>query len=445
MTKVPVGRSIAHAYEFLFGRFFQIIGTAWLPALVYGVGYYLVLEHAQAWVNSGDPASLMRMGGLVVLALLAAVLIHAVIAVSLTQEALGVRKDLTLAHFVVGPRELRLFFGLLLYFLLFAVLYTLVVVVCFGLVMAAQKYGAGLAPNLILHGSPAAVVGAAAIAAIVLAWFWLSMLRLLFLLAPIASVEHRLRLGRAWQLTRGSTFRTFIVLVVVFVPVMIVAWTANRFVLHIGPMTALQPHADPMAVLTQVLAFYGANAGSLAIVAGGLAVLNGALLAGASAAAYRTLTHHEEAEPEDDTPLVAPLLVAEEPRHGEDGHGAHNETVAHDEHHGNGGHDDHHRDHHADHHDAQGEEAGHDDHHGHSEGHGDSHAHSDGGTDSGHGGHAHADAHGTGAHGDGDHQDDHDHGGDGNGDHQHDDHDQNGLDHDARGHGRHHEPEARAA
>ena len=206
MTRVPVGRSIAHAYEFLFGRFFQIIGTAWLPALVYGVGYYLVLIHAQAWVNIGDPASLVRTAGLVVLALLSAVLIHAVIAISLTQEALGVRKDLTLAHFVVGPRELRLFFGLLRYFLLFAVLYALVIAACFGLVFVARKYGAGVAPNLMLQGRSAAVVGAAAVAFVVLAGFWASMVRLLFLLAPIASVEHRLRLGRAWQLTKKLLF-----------------------------------------------------------------------------------------------------------------------------------------------------------------------------------------------------------------------------------------------
>ncbi|MEJ0044143.1 MAG: hypothetical protein WDM81_18875 [Rhizomicrobium sp.] len=47
MSKVPVGASIAHAYGFLFGRFFQIIGTAWVPALLYGLGYYVFLNALQ--------------------------------------------------------------------------------------------------------------------------------------------------------------------------------------------------------------------------------------------------------------------------------------------------------------------------------------------------------------------------------------------------------------
>jgi hypothetical protein len=415
MTRVPVGRSIAHAYAFLFGRFFQIIGIAWLPALVYGVGYYIVLANAQAWVNIGDPASAARTAGFALAALLAATLIHAVIAVSLTQEALGIRKDLTLAHLVIGPRELRLFFGLLLYFLLFAVLYTLVVAACVGLLFVARKYGDGLAPNLALQGRPIVVVGAAAIAFIVLAWFWLSMLRLLFLLAPIASVEHRLRLARAWQLTRGSTLRTFLVFVVVFVPVMIVAWATNRFVLHIDAITGLQPHANPMAVVTRVLEFYSANAGSLALISAGLAVLNAALLAGASAAAYRTVTHHEEAEPEDDTALVAPLLLAEEPHHGGEPLVTPVENRdRHDDHHG-----------HQPVHDGQSERTDHghhDEDHASSESHG-AHGHGDG--DAAHGTHGsdpheeHGDAH-TKDHDHGGHEhDSQGHGGDGHGDHGH--------------------------
>jgi hypothetical protein len=300
---------------------------------------------------------------------------------------------------------------LLLYFLLFAVLYTIVVAACVGLLFVARNYGAGLAPNLAFHGRSAAVVGAAAIALVVLAWFWLSMLRLLFLLAPIASVEHRLRLSRAWQLTGGSTLRTFIVLVVVFLPVMIVAWAANRFVLHIGTI-GLQPHATPMEVVTHVLAFYGANAGSLALISAALAVLNGALLAGASAAAYRTVTHHEEAEPEDDAALVAPLLLAEEPHPVDDRHLEPDHAVAPVAQHG---HDHDNRDH-ADV-DPDDEHGRTDDNHGH--GDADSmpqgaHSHADGNVaHDGHGHEAHADqAHAHedhSAHGEGHHHHDGEH------------------------------------
>jgi hypothetical protein len=331
MEKVPVGRSIAHAYEFLFGRFFQIIGTAWLPAVLYGAGYFVLLSNAQTWVNVSDPGSQARTAGIVLGFLLVATLVHAVIAISLTQEALGVRKDLTLAHLVVGPRELRLFFGFVRYYVLFAVLYALVLALCFGAVFAARKYGAGLAPKFALHGTPVAVLAAGAFAIILLVWFWLSMLRLLFLLAPVASVEHKLRLSRAWELTRGSTLRTFIVLVVVFLPVGIAAWAANRYMLAPVAMGS-PPHGKPAEMLAHILQFYGANALPLAALSGVLAIVNGALLAGASAAAYRTVTHHEDPEPEDDVALVTPLLVPEAPQHADNDHDGHGQSVAVDGH-----------------------------------------------------------------------------------------------------------------
>src|ERR1700744_1598661 len=100
MSKVPVGASIAHAYEFLFGRFFQNIGTAWLPAMLYGLGYYVfVFSMPQTAPMHGQSSA--AIGGILGLSLTAFVfflVIRAVIAISLTQEALGVRKDLTLAH-----------------------------------------------------------------------------------------------------------------------------------------------------------------------------------------------------------------------------------------------------------------------------------------------------------------------------------------------------------
>jgi len=343
MTKVPVGRSIAHAYEFLFGRFFQIIGIAWLPAVLYAVGCYFALSNVQAWVNLSDPAAIGRTGGILLCYALLATLIRAVIAISLTQDALGIRKDITLAHFVVGPRELRLFLGLLLFYLLFAVLYAVVLAISFGLLFAARKYGAGLAPNLALHGTPVAVVASALLAVALVAWFWLSMLRLLFLLAPVASVEHRLRLARAWELTRGSTLRTFAVVVAVFLPVMIATWAILRFGIHLDAMAA-QPHAKPAEALTHLLQLYSANAVPFVVLAGALAVLNGALFAGASAAAYRTLTNHEEPEPEDDVALVAPLLAADETHRTEDRHETETLVMPLEEEHALGVHDDGHGD-----------------------------------------------------------------------------------------------------
>jgi len=451
MSKVPVGASIAHAYEFLFGRFFQIIGTAWVPALLYGLGYFIFLGAFQP-LTPGQPPNAAAVAAFAVPALAAFaffLVIRSVLGISLTQEALGVRKDLTLAHFVIGPRELRLFFGYLRFYIVFFVLYIVVLAVSFGAVFLARRYGAGLLPKMAVGGKPVAVVAALALMVVLVIWFILSMIRLMFLLPPIASAEHRTRLSRAWSLTRGSTLRIFIVLIGTFLPAMIVIGVAVYYLIGPAEFTALgqafqhmKPGNPPLLAV-----FLSKHAPMLSLIVGVSTAINAALLAGASAAAYRTVTGHEDPELEDDAALVAPLLEPAEPHghheepavdhgHGDNGHGGHED-------HGHGGHDDHGHGGHEDHGHGHEEPSGHDDHaapeedHGHG-GHED-HGHGNGGHDDhGHGGH---DDHGHGGH------DDHGHGGhDSHGHHAHADHDESGHGHDGhRDHGQGHNGHDRAA
>ncbi|MEJ0024584.1 MAG: hypothetical protein WDN01_01040 [Rhizomicrobium sp.] len=465
MSKVPVGASIAHAYGFLFGRFFQIIGTAWVPALLYGLGYYVLLSALQFAKPMPGSAALAAVSALAGFAFF--IMIRSVLGISLTQEALGVRKDLTLAHFVIGPRELRLFFGYLRYYIVFILLYVAVLAVSFGAVFAAKKFGAGLLPAMAVGGTPIAVVAALALTVILAIWFVLSMLRLVFLLPPIASAEHRTRLVRAWALTRGSSLRILIVLIGTFLPAVIVFGAAAYYLIGPADFAALGQalHNFKPGTPPPLTAFFWAHADKLSLLTAIGTAVNGALLAGASAAAYRTVTGHEDPELEDDAALVAPLLAPveehghhEEPadhgHHEDHGHGGHEEPAGHDDHgHGDHGHDDHGHGGHEDHgHGGHEEPAGHDDH-----GHGghDDHGHDDHGNggghgheDHGHGGHEDHDDHGHGGHNDHGHSDDHggghdshgDHGGHGHDSHGHDNH---GHDH---GHGDHgHHAHGRAA
>ncbi|HXC54376.1 MAG TPA: hypothetical protein VNU97_03710 [Rhizomicrobium sp.] len=415
MEKVPVGRSVSHAYEFLFGRFFQIVGTAWLPALLYGLGSYYLLSNMQPWMplRGADAGTVVKTLGFALGTLAFALIIRSVVGISLTQEALGVRKDLTLAHFVVGPRELRLFFAMIRYYILFFVLYVVVIAICLGAMFAAKKYGAGLAPNLKLNGMPLATVAAALLCLVVTVWFALAMLRLQFLLPPVASVEHRTRLMRAWTLTRGSGWRVLLVYIGALLPVMVAAGIAAYFLL--GPNDLMNLMAEIRRARPgnppPIAPFYAAHAFVLAAFGTVLTILNGALLAGASAAAYRTTTGHEEPDAEDDAALVAPLLApvhADEPADHGHGHDDHGHGHGHGD--GHGGHDDH------------GHGGGHDD-HGHGGGHGDGHGHDaahGGGHDDGHG---HDDDDDDGDDHDDGHDDGHGHDGDhGHGDHGHGDH-----------------------
>ncbi len=397
MEKVPVGGSIAHAYEFLFGRFFQILGTAWLPALLYGLISYAYLLNMQQWPAHGaDVAMIVGTVCWLVAAGLVALAVRSVLGISLTQEAFGVRKDLTLAHFVIGPRELRLFFAQLRLILLALALYIVVIAISVAVVMAARTYGAGLAPKLSLLGMPIAVLAAVLLVVVLIAWYLLSMLRLAFILQAVASVEHKVRLLRAWQITRGSGWRIFFVYAITLLPFIIAAGVAGYYLIGPGDV------ANLMAAIAKakpgnpppVAAFYNSHAAALASIGGVLTIINGALLAGASAHAYRAVTGHEDPEPEDDAALVAPLLAPVEhhepsveplppvPDHGDNGHGDHGPI---DHAPSDGAHNDHHEDRAGQHDDQAGhgdgrEDEVHDETHGHESGHDHgSHGHDSGG------------------------------------------------------------------
>ena len=465
MNKVPVGASIAHAYEFLFGRFFQIIGTAWLPAVLYGLGIYVVLSgvHDVGPIHAAPPSTMAGIVGWGLLFAAFGVMIRSVLNVSLTQEAFGIRKDVVFAHFVIGPRELRLFFGYVRYYLLAILLYIVVIALCLGAAWLAKTYGA----KAVVSGHPIAGPIAIAVCVVLVVSFFLSMLRLFFMLAPVAAAEHRTRLGRAWAIGAGSTWRILFVCLGTFLPLWIAAGAAVYYL--IGPaafqqlvhaMQAAKPHdASPM------LEFYGAHAVPFAALSAVSSALAATLLAGASATAYRAVTGHEDPEPEDDAALVAPLLAPVEPVHHEEPAPHHEES--HDHGHSDNGHSDHghgHDDHgHTDHGHSDDHGHGHSEDHGHGDhGHGDhghghdAHAEDDdddddgdddshGDGDHGHGhddhGHGHGD-HGHGDHGHGSHADDHGHGGD---DHGHDDHGHGSHDDHGHGHGDGHHHHAAAS
>jgi hypothetical protein len=312
MHRVPVGASIAHAYEFLLQNLTNVLGTAWLPALTYAVGFYLFFQNMHAWmpVERQDLASAVLTGCTVVGAIVFTLMIRAVIGISLTQEALGVRKDFTLAHFVIGPRELRLFFGYVRFYLVALVVYLAVLAISVGAMYAAQHYGAGFMPAVKPFGFPLAVLGAALLTVVLFVWYVLAMLRLFFLLAAVASAEHHTRLAHAWSLTRHSTLRVLFVYLGTFLPLAAVAVIGLYFL--IGPdqwAAAFQAAAQQKAGAPSALApFYAAHAFVFAAAAGVLSLVGGALLAGAAAHAYRITTGHELAELEDDAALVAPLL-----------------------------------------------------------------------------------------------------------------------------------------
>ena len=308
MTKISVRHGIARAYGFLFGRLFQVLGLSWLPAVFYAVAATYLIERMSGAMQSAVPADAGLLGEYALFYLLALVTVTAflgaVIAVPLTREALGQRDEPVAAHFVVGPREARMFFALLRF-------YAVVIIASIGLAFAvgiAVTTAAHYVEVRHLHFDWAGIrfqiwlnLGAALIAAAV---FLIVAARLSFMLAPMAAAEKHVSLARAARMSRGNFWRiAFIYLVAGFPTTLLLLTCETSFgglemgkTLPSGMQAFYTVAPDHIAIFAAILAV-------------GLVVLQ-ALFAGASASAYDELA---DAGAYEASPVSTPASAFREP------------------------------------------------------------------------------------------------------------------------------------
>jgi len=327
MRRVSIGQSVSRAFEFLFGRFFQIVGLTWLPAAIYGGANYLRWQSVGHWMPVGQQTGLeLGQAVFVSLAMLAvALMVQSIAAVALTQEALGVRKDFALAHLVIGPREARLFGALVRFFAAFFVLYStwlLLTVLAIYEVRDLAGPGSAVAVATTVRGVALIPFGVGTLSLMLFVTLMLSIVRLGFFLAPIASVEETVTLTRSWELSRGSAWSLLAVVLSILLPVIAIASVAT-WLLAGGDLAVIARGvmADKTHGGAAVMNFEMAHALVLAFISAGIFALSAALQSGASAAAYRSVTGHEEGDRADDAALVVPLLApaTELPARADDG------------------------------------------------------------------------------------------------------------------------------
>jgi hypothetical protein len=287
MTNISVRHGIARAYGFLFGRLFQVLGLSWLPAVFYGVAATFLIQLMSKAMQSAVPADAGLLGEYALFYLVALVTVTAflgaVIAVPLAREALGQRDEPVAAHFVVGPREARMFFALLRFYAV-VVVASIALTFAVGIpVTAAAHYvearhlhfdWAGIRFQIWLN------LGAALVAAAV---FLILASRLSFMLAPMAAAEKHVGLARAGRLSRGNFWRIAFIYVVVGFPTALLLVTCETSFggLQMGKTLPSGMQAFYTVAPDHIAIF-------AAILATGLVVLQ-ALFAGASASAYDEL------------------------------------------------------------------------------------------------------------------------------------------------------------
>jgi hypothetical protein len=325
MAKIPVGKTIADAYGFAFGKFLTNVGIVWLPlALLLAAGWYFlppyfaaltdVMSHLKPVVlpNGATFVALNGMMGayrLAIIFYIAQVALAAQMMLGLTREAFGQRQGPAFAYLSVGPAFWRLFGAYLaVVVILLAVDYALVIAAVLVAAVAGIAGAAVVAIVNVADKTALAIVAGASIVALILAVAAAVLyirVRLTFLLTPAIVAEGKLTLARPWQLARGNFWRIVVIGIAIFVPLgiafNIVCFLAVTGVFLPFPHFAFHPH-DPAAAAEFLRAFGAHVAESLRarwfilvpVVLAWAAMFFG-IAAGASASAYRSLVAGEKA------------------------------------------------------------------------------------------------------------------------------------------------------
>lgn len=249
MKKIPVGKTIADAYNFTFGHVGAVIGLIWVPLVVITLGRFFVVDYySPQLAGSGDPSALGRAVLLTLAFSLVSLLFTAIIGVSLTRQAMAPRSASIIAHFALGPAELNYFLSLLAIFLVMTAVYIALIFadLILGTVsdVAFQALKAASAPagKFVTAGAVVAIVGFDLAALIFVG------VRLASLVAPVTVAEGKVDLIRAWELSKGNFWRLFLVLAVTLGPIVVVSELG--FAAIVGP-AYLVKYAQAMLALFQ--------------------------------------------------------------------------------------------------------------------------------------------------------------------------------------------------
>lgn len=235
MNKVPVLKTIRFAYAFTFGEIGTIIGLIWFPTLLIGILQFLpyglgTQTAGQDGVGAASMANLVFFSGGLVL--------YAVNAVSVTRQALGLRKGGASFHFSLGMPEWRVLGANLLC----AIVLGALVLAYWSGFLVASSFGKTIT-------APAAVGLLLYAAAGICVLVFLG-LRLAFLVVPVAVAEEKIDLPRAWILTSGNFWRILAIILAVTIPLLVIQAGAT---IAIGGAQLLAPLPDKQEAMATAL------------------------------------------------------------------------------------------------------------------------------------------------------------------------------------------------
>jgi hypothetical protein len=220
MQKIPVGRTIAFAYLFLFTHIGTVIGIAWLPAVISAAANYLTRLYAamhREELEAGASDLAVIYLGLSLAALLVMLFASSVVAIAISRQVAGQNFHGVVLYLAAGRTELRMLSANIRFLAGATALFVIA-----GLVSMTAFYLAGVPLGSAAAIEPnAATILAALISWAVILYAALAVLRMGFLLAPVVAAEENGGLRRSHDLTKGTILRLLAILAALGAPVLL--------------------------------------------------------------------------------------------------------------------------------------------------------------------------------------------------------------------------------
>jgi hypothetical protein len=216
MAKIPVGPSIAYAYGFAFAHAARLLRLTALPLILMMLAIFVVYAVFPQAMNPGaaqfSPGPLFATWGIMMPAMIIGT---TMILVGVTEEVLVSGLPPGTFYFSFGRPAWRLAGGFVLRIATFCLAMFLILIV-WTLITVAVRQSAG-------ESAPILQAVLFVMLMLVMAYLWQ---RLLFFAAPVAVAEGAIGVRRSWRLARGNVLRSFIVVMAVVLPWMVLYMAA---------------------------------------------------------------------------------------------------------------------------------------------------------------------------------------------------------------------------
>ncbi len=247
MTKIPVGKTIAHAYGFAFRRLPAIAAVMWASWVLLMMAMFLSRGSMAAFSQASatrDFSLMQGQWGPLLLFYIVAFILVFVQMTGLTRLALDLPMPSRYFYFSLGRPVWRMIGAVMLTFL---AIIALVVVYALAIFLLGILVRLGL--NAHPSGAGKAIATLLTVCALLIAYcgFIFLAVRFFFLLGPIVVMEERISIARQWSLTQGNFWRIFLIMLVILLPVVAIELGG---MLAIAGFPPLLPHgASPEELL----------------------------------------------------------------------------------------------------------------------------------------------------------------------------------------------------